>query len=158
MATGQRGYSIGTLAGRAGCGVETVRYYERIGLLPRPPRSAGGRRVYGGDDLRRLNLIREMRGLGFPLADVRTFLRLLDSGRYGCRDIRDMADRHLAHLRARIAALTRLEASLSDMAGQCRGGTEPDCPIVEALLEPGGGPAAGGADRTAKAGDGRPRR
>lgn len=138
-------YTIGALARQAGCGVETVRYYERIGLLPRPARTAGGQRVYGPDDLRRLSLIREMRSLDFPLAEVRRVLGMLESGDYGCRDIRNLAKRHQAQLRARIAALTRLEAEINDLARRCDGGRERDCPIVHTLLD---APSAAGESDT----------
>ena len=76
--------SIGALSKHTDCNIETIRYYERIGMLPEPPRTAGGHRVYGEDDLKRLVFIRRSRELGFNLEDVRGLLCLVDSGRYSC--------------------------------------------------------------------------
>lgn len=124
--------SIGPLSDRTGVNVETIRYYERIGLLPAPPRSAGGRRQYDRSHRRRLIFIRRMRELGFPLDDVRTLLTMVDGG-YACDDVRLLTLGHLEEVRRRIRDLGRIADILRDMADRCAGGETPDCPIIDAL-------------------------
>jgi len=126
------GVTIGTLAARAGVKVETIRYYERAGLLPAPPRSAGGYRIYGRGHLRRLAFIRRGRSLGFPLEEIRVLLRLAEGGG-ACSEVRALAEGHLAQVRAKIADLRRMERTLARTAARCGGGA-PACPVVEALL------------------------
>jgi MerR family mercuric resistance operon transcriptional regulator len=127
--------AIGGLSKRTGCKVETIRYYERIGLLPAPPRTAGGHRVYGEGHLRRLSFVRRARGLGFTLEEVRRLLELSDGGGASCAEVRDLTLDHLTQVRRKLGDLRRLEAVLSGMAAQCEDGTLPDCPIIEALFE-----------------------
>jgi MerR family mercuric resistance operon transcriptional regulator len=112
--------------------VETIRYYEREGLLPSAPRTAGGHRVFGEAHVRRLCFIRRSRELGFPGTEVRALLGLVDGG-YSCGEVRDLTLRHLADVRAKIADLRRLERTLAAISSKCEGGDLPDCPIVEAL-------------------------
>ena len=126
--------SIGTLAARTGCKTETIRYYERIGIMPRPPRTSGGQRRYRIDHLMRLNFIRRARALGFPLDEVRALLRLVDEDDHSCAEVEVLARGHLDSVRARIADLKAMEAVLEDMVARCAGGTVPDCPIIEALF------------------------
>ena len=125
----------GVIAARTGVNIETVRYYERIGLLPEPPRSEGGHRLYTEDLLRRLNFIRRCRELGFPVQEVRALLSLVDGGDYSCGEVRELTLRHLEDVRAKIADLRRLERTLAEVSSQCEGGAVPDCPIIDALLE-----------------------
>jgi MerR family transcriptional regulator, mercuric resistance operon regulatory protein len=124
--------TIGALSGETGVNVETIRYYEREGLLPRAPRTAGGHRVFGKAHLRRLFFIRRSRELGFSGTEVRALLRLVDGG-YTCGEVRDLTLRHLADVRAKIADLRRLEQTLAAISSKCAGDDLPDCPIVEAL-------------------------
>jgi MerR family mercuric resistance operon transcriptional regulator len=124
--------TIGVLSGQTGVNVETIRYYEREGLLPRAPRTAGGHRVFGKAHLRRLFFIRRSRELGFSGTEVRALLRLVDGG-YTCGEVRDLTLRHLADVRAKIADLRRLEQALAAISSKCAGNDLPDCPIVEAL-------------------------
>jgi hypothetical protein len=84
----------GALAARTGCSIETIRYYERVGLLPPPPRSAGGHRLYGGGLVRRLNFLRRSRDLGFSIDEIRELLRLVDGGTYTCREVEKLARDH----------------------------------------------------------------
>ena len=126
--------SIGALAARTGCKAETVRYYERIGILPHPQRTAGGQRRYRLDHLMRLNFIRRARELGFTLDEVRALLRLVNEGDHSCVEVEAVARGHLDSVRARIANLKAMEAVLADMAARCAGGSVPDCPIIEALF------------------------
>ena len=127
-------FSIGGLTERTGCKVETIRYYERIGLLPAPPRSAGRHRVYGRDHLKRLTFIRRARCLGFALAEVRELLDLADGGA-GCAQVKQVTLAHLGDVKRKLADLRRLEKVLKNMAAECDGGDVPDCPILDALFE-----------------------
>ncbi|TVR83830.1 MAG: MerR family transcriptional regulator [Rhodospirillales bacterium] len=124
---------IGWLARASGCRVETVRYYERIGLLPKPPRTAGGHRMYDSDHLRRLAFIRRSRELGFGLPEVRELLALADDRSAPCDTVHALAERHLAAIRARLADLRRMQRELAVMAATCRTGRVPECRILDAL-------------------------
>jgi MerR family mercuric resistance operon transcriptional regulator len=81
----------GALAARTGCNIETIRYYERVGLLPPPPRSAGGHRLYGEDLVRRLNFVRRSRDLGLSIEEIRELLRLVDGATYTCGEVEQLA-------------------------------------------------------------------
>ncbi|MFQ5955981.1 MAG: helix-turn-helix domain-containing protein, partial [Kiloniellales bacterium] len=116
----------------------TIRYYERIGMLPAPERSAGGQRRYAIEHLKRLSFVRRARDLGFSLDEVRDLLGLADDGAQSCAEVEAMARAHLGGIRAKIANLRRLEAVLDDLVADCAGGTRPHCPIIETLFrEPG---------------------
>jgi MerR family transcriptional regulator, mercuric resistance operon regulatory protein len=125
----------GALAARTGCNIETVRYYERIGLLPPPPRSAGGHRLYGPDLVKRLTFVRKSRDLGFTIEEIRDLLNLVDGGAYTCAQVERMARNHIRQIRHKIADLRRLERVFETMAAQCSGGDVPECPIIDALFE-----------------------
>jgi MerR family mercuric resistance operon transcriptional regulator len=125
----------GELAQRSGCNIETVRFYEKRGLLPAPPRTAGGHRDYAREHLRRLTFIRRSRELGFTLKEVRGLLGLVDGGDWTCAEVRAVTVEHLTNVRRKIADLEKLAQILGDMAAQCDGGAVPECPIVDALLE-----------------------
>jgi MerR family mercuric resistance operon transcriptional regulator len=125
----------GELAERSGCNIETVRFYEKQGLLPAPPRTAGGHRDYAQEHLRRLTFIRRSRELGFTIGEVRGLLGLVDGGDWTCAEVRAMTLEHLADVRRKIADLQKLAGILEDMAAQCDGGAVPECPIIDALLE-----------------------
>jgi len=131
--------TIGNLARRAGSNVETVRYYERIGLMPAPPRSEGGHRLYGEEHVRRLAFIRRSRDLGFTLDEVRGLLAVCDSGDYTCADVKATTLRHRAAVRRKIADLQRLDATLSAISDRCAGDAGRDCPILETLFGDGVG-------------------
>jgi MerR family transcriptional regulator, mercuric resistance operon regulatory protein len=137
--------TIGTLARRVGSNVETVRYYERIGLLPEPPRSLGGHRLYGEEHARRLAFIRRSRALGFSVDEVRGLLAVCDSGDYTCAEVKARTLEHRASVRRKIAALERLDDALSAIAARCAGDAGRDCPILETLF--GDGVAAGDGER-----------
>lgn len=128
----------GELAERSGCNIETVRFYERQGLLPAPPRTAGGHRDYAREHLKRLTFIRRARDLGFALDQVRALLALADSRGGTCAEVKAMTLAHLADVRRKIDDLEKLGRTLEDMASQCDGGAVPECPIVDALLEDAG--------------------
>ncbi len=128
---------IGSLSKRTGCNIETIRYYERIGLMPRPARTEGGYRLYSGDDLKRLAFIRRSRELGFTLDQVRNLLLLVDGKDYTCDQVKEMTLAHVGDVRRKIADLRKLERILKDMVSQCDRGAIPDCPLVDALFEGG---------------------
>lgn len=120
---------------RTGVHIETVRYYEKIGLLPPPPRTEGGHRLYSDDQLKRLTFIRRSRELGFTLDEIRNLLGLVEGG-YTCGQVRNAALTHLKDIRRKIADLRRMERTLAETASRCEGGDAPGCPIMDALLEP----------------------
>ena len=125
-------WTIGKLSRLTGCNVETIRYYERIGLLPPAPRTAGGHRLYCDRHRRRLAFIRRSRELGFPLDEIRTLLALADKGR-SCGEVHSRVLAHLGEVQSRIADLQRMERTLTETAARCEGGTAPECPIIDAL-------------------------
>lgn len=127
------GLGIGALSERAGVNIETIRYYERIGIMPAPPRTAGGRRVYDSGHLKRLAFVRRARELGFSLDAIRTLLRLVDGGDYTCGEVHAMTLAHIADIRRKVADLRRMERVLREMAARCDGGDVPACPILDAL-------------------------
>jgi MerR family mercuric resistance operon transcriptional regulator len=127
------GIQIGELSRRTGCNIETIRYYERIALLPAPARSAGRYRVYETGDVRRLTFIRRARELGFTLDAVRALLGLSGDGSAACPEVRELAAGHLAEVRAKIADLQAMECVLADAVRRCAAGELPGCPIIDAL-------------------------
>ena len=131
--------TIGEVSRRSGVKVETIRYYERIHLLPPPPRTEGGHRLYPDGHLRRLNFIRRARELGFNLDEIRNLLNLVDDG-YSCDIIKDAALKHLEDIRRKITDLRKMERILAETVHNCSGGRKPDCPIVDLLfnVSPGG--------------------
>ncbi|HZQ00329.1 MAG TPA: helix-turn-helix domain-containing protein [Reyranella sp.] len=139
MAKRQDAFSIGPLAERSGVNIETIRYYERIGLMPRPPRSQGGYRLYGGDDVARLRFVRRARDLGFTLDEVRRLLGLAAGKSNSCRRVRDVAAHHLADIRGKIADLERMERVLGRLVAACAKGDLPDCPLLAALANDNAG-------------------
>src|SRR5579872_3627241 len=117
---------IGELSRRTGCNIETIRYYERIGILPVARRS-GRYRCYGAEDVRRLGFARRARELGFTLDEVRALFQLAAGGRSSCGDARNLAASHLSALRARIADLKRMERVLADAVRACDLGNDAGC-------------------------------
>lgn len=130
--------AIGALSKRTGVNIETVRFYEKIGVLPAPTRTEGGHRVYEGEHVARLTFVRRARELGFTLDEVRSLLKLFDGDHYSCSDVRDVTAEHLKDVRKKMADLRRLERTLSDIVSRCEGGSVPECPIIEALFQPTG--------------------
>lgn len=125
--------SRGSLSKKTGVNGETIRYYEKIGLMPYPSRSAGGHRVYDQSDLKRLSFIRRSRQLGFTLRETRDLLELVDAGQYTCAEVRDRTISHLADVTQKIRDLRKIQKTLKTMASKCDGGSVPDCPIVDEL-------------------------
>jgi MerR family mercuric resistance operon transcriptional regulator len=129
--------AIGRLSKHAGTSIETIRYYERVGLLPAPARSPGGYRLYGTDHVKRLSFIRRARALGFSIGEVRTLLRLTDERKRPCAEVRVVAEAHLKDVRAKIADLRRMERTLRTTVARCAEGRRADCPLIEALYRNG---------------------
>lgn len=125
--------AIGELSRRTQCNIETIRYYERIRLLPQPHRPGGRFRHYDGDDVARLQFIRRARQLGFTLDEVRAFMRLAgsDGDNDACTEARTLAARHVADIRAKITDLQAMERVLSDAICECESGRQPKCPLIE---------------------------
>lgn len=127
--------SIGQLSRTTGCKVETIRYYERIGLMPAPARSEGNQRRYTQTHEQRLAFIRHARELGFSLDSIRELLSMSDEPHASCETVDGIARQHLEQVRSRIARLRVLEAELQRMVNQCRGGEVEDCRILEVLSD-----------------------
>ncbi len=127
--------TIGDLSKRIGCIVETIRYYERIDLMPDPRPSGRGHRLYDLSHLKRLNFIRRARGLGFSLHEIRILLGLVDGGDYTCGEVRELTVEQLDNVRSKITDLKKMAGVLTDMVSQCEGGEVPGCPVLDALFE-----------------------
>jgi DNA-binding transcriptional MerR regulator len=126
--------SIGELGRATGTKIETIRYYERIGLLPAAPRTGSGNyRSYSAAHLGRLSFVRRSRDLGFTLDQIRALLDLSDQRERECEAVDAIARAHLADVERKIADLTALRRELNDLIGQCRHGTVAECRIIEAL-------------------------
>ncbi|WP_353217083.1 helix-turn-helix domain-containing protein [Sandarakinorhabdus sp.] len=125
--------TIGDLARATGTKVETVRYYERIGLLPVPPRTSSNYRSYGAAELARLSFIRRARDLGFSIEQVRALLTLSDDRQGDCASIDEIAHTHLAEVERKLADLKALRRELKAVITSCKGGAVADCRIIEAL-------------------------
>jgi MerR family transcriptional regulator, mercuric resistance operon regulatory protein len=132
--------SIGKLSKQSGVNIETIRYYEKIGVMPAPGRSAGGFRIYEPDHLKRLSFVRRSRLLGFSLDEIRSLLRLVDGHCHTCAEVHALMLSHLAEIRGKIRDLRRLQRAMAEMAARCSGESVPECPIVDALFD---APAAG---------------
>ncbi len=128
-------FTIGRMSAETGVNIETIRYYERIGLIGKPPRSGGERRLYDPAASRRLGFIRRARELGFSIEEIRALI-VLSAGKGRCADVHALTVGHLADVRAKIADLRKLERTLAKTAAQCARDTSPACPIIDALSAP----------------------
>ncbi len=128
--------SIGELSRKTGCKIETIRYYEKAGLMPAPPRSQGRHRVYAEDHLKRLTFIRRGRDLGFSMDQLMGFLKMMDARNLSCGEVAIEVEQHLIAVRQRLDGLHRMERTLSETLAQCHRGGQPDCPIIDALQGP----------------------
>lgn len=125
--------TIGALAKRTDTKVETIRYYERIGMLPAPARTSGNYRAYGGEHLGRLSFVRRARGLGFSIEQVRELLGLADQRSRSCAGVDAIARQHLIEVERKIADLGAMHRELSTIIDRCGRGVIADCRIIEAL-------------------------
>jgi DNA-binding transcriptional MerR regulator len=129
---------IGALAERAGTNAPTIRYYEEIGLLRPADRQAGGQRTYGAEDVERLRFIRRCRDFGFSVEQVRSLVGLVQDRERSCMEARDLAQEHLAAVRARLNELKALERNIVSFivtCDACAGGPGPDCAILDDLAK-----------------------
>lgn len=133
--TGQE-LSIGGLAERTGTNVQTIRYYEQIGLMPRPSRTEGNQRRYSAEHVRRLAFIRNARDLGFTIETITTLLDLAAKPDRPCEEVIEIAEENLEVVRDRLAKLRALERALKHLVASCSGGRMEDCRIIEALSDP----------------------
>jgi len=133
-----KGLQRAELARRTGCNLETIRYYEKIGMMPDPPRTASGYRVYDEGHASRLRFILRARELGFGIEGIRGLLALVDGGTQTCAEVKERTERHLEDVRARIADLRRIERVLAATAAQCTGDAVPECPVLDALTTSSG--------------------
>ena len=127
------GLSIGELSRLTGVNIETIRYYEKIKMLPSPPRTEGGHRIYGSTQTRTLAFIRRARELGFTLGEIRALLDLAEPGKSSCAEVREIATHHLKDIRAKIKDLVKLERLLARTIAQCSGRNVPECPVLDVL-------------------------
>ncbi len=127
----------GQLAKRSGCNIETIRYYEKIGLMPEPPRSAHGYRQYDENHERRLLFVMRGRELGFTIEDLKSLLDLVDRRAVSCGEVEKLARSHLRSVREKISDLSRMESTLSDTVRSCSGQDVPDCPLIDRLFDTG---------------------
>lgn len=128
---------IGEVARRAACPVETVRYYEREGLLPAPRRSAGNYRLYGPEHAERLAFIRRCRSLDMSLPEIRTLLKAIERPEADCGPVNALLDEHIGHVAARIAELRQLKSELDAIRAHCEGSKPTKrCGILASLTEP----------------------
>ncbi|WP_296167519.1 helix-turn-helix domain-containing protein [uncultured Brevundimonas sp.] len=128
-----RHLTIGRLAEQAGVNLETIRYYERIGLMPEPARSTGGHRSYDPEHLKRLLFIRRTRDLGFGTGVIRELISLSQPGQAVCREVKEIAEQQLSLVEERIRTLTELEGRLRAAVIACDTSPNTDCPIVADL-------------------------
>lgn len=130
------GLSIGELARRTGVHIETIRYFEKVGLLGTPDRTEGGHRVYTERHVRALSFIKRARELGFAPNEVRAILNLGGPGKACCDEVQEIAVHHLEQVRSKMADLARLERLLASTVERCSGGHVPDCPVIDMLDSP----------------------
>ncbi len=126
--------TIGRLARKARVGVETIRYYERRGLLPAPPRDGSGYRIYGPEDVARIRFIKRAQSLGFSLQEILDLLSLQADPNASCAEVKARAEAKMADIDQKIAALQKIRRALALVSAQCRGrGPVSGCAILEAL-------------------------
>lgn len=136
MAAIKRTLSRGELARRTGVNSETIRYFERVGILPAPERTEGGHRVYDEGHVRTLSFVRRARGLGFVPDEVRAILDLGGPGRACCAEVQEIAERHLEQVRIKIADLAEIERLLAATVKRCSGESDPDCAVIDMIEHP----------------------
>ena len=129
--------TIGELSRRTGVNIETIRYFEKVGIIAAPPRTSGGHRVYDGEQVRALGFIRRARELGFTPADVRAMLDIGGPAEASCDRMRDIATHHLEQVRAKMRDLGALEHLLASTIERCSGGADSDCAVIDLIEEVG---------------------
>ncbi len=125
---------IGELSRQTGVGIETIRYFEKIGIMPVPGRSEGGNRRYSTDHLQRLFFINRCRQIGFNQTEIKALLSMVDAKGVTCAEVHNITTEHIADIRQKIRDLRKMEKVLTQMANECSRGDIPDCPIIETLF------------------------
>ena len=126
-------HPIGVASAMSGVNIETIRYYEREGVVPRAPRTPTGRRLYGDEDIARLRFVKRCRDLGFSIPDIRTLLDLSAGNDAPCADVKALGERHLRGVRRKLDELGKLERALAELVKRCDAGRI-DCPMLKRLL------------------------
>ncbi|MBI1216648.1 MAG: MerR family transcriptional regulator [Alphaproteobacteria bacterium] len=131
-------YTRGALTKKTDCNLETIRYYEKEGLLRKPLHTKAGYRLYGEEDAKRLRFIRRCRELRFSISEIRELLSVVDGHDYTCHDISAITQSHIQDVKGKIFDLRKILKTLQDIASQCHAGSSPagnsvECPILEAL-------------------------
>lgn len=129
-------FRSGELARKAGVNKETLRYYERNGLLPRPERTESGYRLYTETDVRRIVFIKNAQALGFSLREIRELLGIVDGAVTDRNEVRELAEKKIAQIETQLSQLTQLRLTLVDLVGRCaKSGSTCSCPIIESITE-----------------------
>ena len=127
---------ISEVSTATGCNLETIRYYERIGLVPRPKRTGNGYRAYGPSDVERIRFITRGRALGFSLEEIRSLVSLAEDKTLSCREVDTLARAHLEDIRARVRELSAMARELGQTIDSCAGGQRGNCAILGVLSQP----------------------
>ena len=125
---------IGELANRTDVNIETIRFYEKEGILPEATRSESGRRLYDHEDVKRLNFVHRCRELGFSLKEIMSLLSLVDGGHYTCKQVHEITVVHVNDVKEKILSLQKMESVLDEMINHCSRGDVPECPIIDSLF------------------------
>lgn len=128
-----KSYLIGQVSKIAQVNIETIRYYERVSIMPKPERSAGNQRIYREKQINRLRYIRRSRELGFSLKEITELIQLDEAEKLSCKKVHSVATEHLRQVRIKIADLQNIANVLTSLAEECSRGEMPDCPITDAL-------------------------
>ena len=131
-----RGITRGELAKRTGVNAETIRYFERIGVLATPQRTEGGHRIYDQGHVRALGFIRRARGLGFTPDEVRAIIDLGGPGKATCAEVRNIAAHNLEQVRAKLADLVEIERLLAMTIDDCSGRPDAECAVIDMIERP----------------------
>lgn len=133
----RKGYSIGEVSRATSVNIETIRYYERIGLMPAADRTAGGNRQYSDEQQKQLSFIKRARNLGFSIEQIRSLLVMADENQMSCCQVKDMTASHLKDIQQKIAELKHLEDKLQVLHHKCQCNEGPSCPMIEDLFGEG---------------------
>ena len=126
---------IGELSLKTGVHIETIRYYERLRLIPKPGRSEAGHRVYTESHAKRLSFIRRCRGLDFSLAEIRYLLQTAEADNPSCAEVEKFSKKHLDLIRAKIRDLRKMEKTMKTLLSECQANRAPGCPLIDVLYE-----------------------
>jgi len=126
---------IGELSNKTGVHIETIRYYERISLMPKPDRTENGHRVYGSEHEKRLSFIRQARELDFSLKEIRTLLQAAEADNPSCADVEEFSENHLKLIQGKIKHLRAMEKTMKSLLKECQGNRTPGCPLIDVLYE-----------------------